>query len=537
MSRLLPKSLFGQTVLILLAGLVASHLIGAWIYAADREQAVRAIGGLALAQRVANITQLVMTAPADWRARIVAASSDPSFRVSLSPQPPAIADDGGSDPAARAIGEFLAGRLADGSARQIRVAVSEAPQPPFAMPHGHSMGMGPMMHAVGAWRGLEVAVQVGGGQWLSFASVLPETGPAVSRRLILSMAVMAVIIVFVSIWAVRRVTAPLGAIAQAAERLGKDIAAQPLAEIGTIEMRRAVQAFNGMQARLRRFVEDRTRMLAAISHDLRTPLTLLRLRAEDVENAEEREKMLATIADMTAMIEATLAFARDEAAAAPRRRVDLTALLASIVDDRTRMLAAISHDLRTPLTLLRLRAEDVENAEEREKMLATIADMTAMIEATLAFARDEAAAEPRRRVDLTAMLASIVDDMAAAGRAVTMAAAPPVVCECEPGALKRAMSNLIDNAVKYGKAAHVAIRTLPGTVEMTVDDEGPGIPEEALARVFQPFYRLEESRSRETGGIGLGLAIAQSIVQAHGGEITLANRREGGLRATIALPA
>lgn len=459
MSRLFPKSLFGQTLLILLAGLAASHLIGAWIYTADREQAVRAIGGLTLSQRVANITQLVVLAPVEWRERIVASSNDPSFRVSLSTQQPAIANSGQDTPAVRAIGEFLADRLPEGAVRQIRVAVSDSPGPPFAMGYGHAMRMGPMMHAVGAWRGLEVAMQIADGQWLSFASVLPESGPAVSKQFILSMAVMAVIILVVSIWAVRRVTAPLGEIAQAAERLGKDIAAAPLAEIGTIEMRRAVQAFNGMQARLRRFVEDRTRMLAAISHDL-----------------------------------------------------------------------------RTPLTSLRLRAEDVESAEEREKMLAAIDDMIVMIEATLAFARDEASAEPRRRIDLTALVASVVDDMAAAGRPVVMEASPSVICECVPGALKRTVSNLIDNAVKYGKAAHVAVKSTPGTIAIIVEDEGPGIPEEELGQVFQPFYRVEESRSRETGGIGLGLAIAQSIAQAHGGEITLSNRQEGGLRATIGLP-
>jgi signal transduction histidine kinase len=458
MSRLLPKSLFGQTLLILLAGLAVSHMVGAWLYTSDREEAVRAIGGLALAQRVANVTQLVATAPAEWRERIVASSSDPSFRVSLSSQPPAFAA-GMDDPASQAIGDFLAGRLPEEAARQIRVAVAEAAGPPFAMAHGHSTRMGPMMHAAGAWRGLEVAVQLAGGQWLSFASLLPETGPAVSRQFILSMAVMALIILAVSIWAVRRVTAPLGEIAQAAERLGKDIAAKPLAEIGTVEMRQAASAFNGMQARLRRFVEDRTRMLAAISHDLRTPLTSLRLRAEDVENAGERERMLAAIDEMTVMVEATLAFARDEAAAAPRRKIDLTALVASIVDD-----------------------------------------------------------------------------MASDGRAVAMAAAPSVICECEPGALKRAVSNLIDNAVKYGKSAHVSMQASPGAVEITVDDEGPGIPEAELTRVFQPFYRLEESRSRDTGGIGLGLAIALSVVQAHGGEIALANRAEGGLRATVSLP-
>ncbi len=200
------------------------------------------------------------------------------------------------------------------------------------------------------------------------------------------------------------------------------------------------------------------------------------------------------------------------------------------------MLAAISHDLRTPLTLLRLRTENVENAEEQERMLATIAEMDAMIAATLAFARGEATAEPSRLTDVTALLASIVDDIADAGMPVTMDPAAPVVCDCRPAALRRAVSNLIDNAVKYGKAAHAAIAATPRTVEVSIDDEGPGIPEQELTRVFQPFYRLEDSRSRETGGVGLGLAIALSIVEAHGGELTLANRPEGGLRAHIALP-
>jgi len=159
-----------------------------------------------------------------------------------------------------------------------------------------------------------------------------------------------------------------------------------------------------------------------------------------------------------------------------------------------------------------------------------------MIDATLAFARDESAAEPRRRVDLAALLSSIVDDLEAAGMDVAMAPAPAVICECQPAALKRAITNLIDNAVKYGRTARAAIHAGEGRVEITIDDEGPGLPEAELTRVFQPFYRVEKSRSRETGGIGLGLAIALAIVEAHGGELKLANRAEGGLRAAIALP-
>lgn len=459
MSRFLPKSLFGQTLIILLAGLVVSHLVGAWIYTADREHAVRAVGGLALAQRIANLTRLIEDAPPEWQGRIVAASSDPTFRVKLTEKAPAMAVANDQTAASQIIRDFLAGQLPQDSARQIRVAVAQAAGPPFGIAHDHPMPMGPIMHAAGAWRGLDVAVQLAGGQWLSFTTALPETGPAVSRQFILSMAVTAVIIVLVSIWAVRRVTAPLGGIAAAAERLGRDVAAPPLSEIGSAEMRQAARAFNEMQARLQRLVENRTRMLAAISHDL-----------------------------------------------------------------------------RTPLTLLRLRAEGVENAEEREKMLATITEMNAMIDATLSFARDETTAEPSRRTDLTALLASLVDDMADAGVSVTMEPAVSVVSDCRPAALKRAITNLIDNAVKYGKIARASIRAIPGAIEIIIDDDGPGIPEEELVRVFQPFYRVEGSRSRETGGIGLGLAIALSTVQAHGGELALANRREGGLRARITLP-
>jgi signal transduction histidine kinase len=306
---------------------------------------------------------------------------------------------------------------------------------------------------------LQVAIPLVDGQWLSFATALPAGGPAFSSQFLLSMAVMAIIILAVSVWAVRRVTAPLASLAIAADRLGHDVNASPLPEAGTTETRQAARAFNDMQARLR-----------------------------------------------------------------------------SLIENRTRLLAAISHDLRTPLTLLRLRAETVGNARERDKMLSTIAEMDSMIGATLEFARDESASEPRRQTDLTSLLQSVVDDMRDASLPVHMQPAGPIIYECQPAALKRAVRNLLDNAVKYGKVGSVGIRTTARTIEIDIDDEGPGIPEPELSRVLEPFYRLEESRSRETGGVGLGLAITQSIVQAHGGTLTLSNRPTGGLCASIMLP-
>jgi signal transduction histidine kinase len=464
MNRLLPKSLFGQTLLVLVVGLIVSLLVGSWIYTLDREQAVRAVGGYSAAQRIANLAKLVQDAPREWRERIVAGLSDQTFRVSLWAQAPAFIPAEQEGAVAEAIKEFLADQLALPPGQRPRVSASVPATPLFGGQHP-MMGRGPMMHGFrgfggfGGFRDLQVAVPLSDGQWLTFATALPESGSGFSRQFLLSMGIMAIVILAVSVWAVRRVTAPLAAVSAAAERLGSDLNASPLPETGTIETRRASRAFNTMQARLR-----------------------------------------------------------------------------SLIENRTRMLAAISHDLRTPLTLLRLRAENVENPQERDKMLATIAEMDSMVGVTLQFARDEATTDIRRPTDIAALVQSIVDDMADTGMPVKMESAEPIVYDCRPDALKRAIRNLLDNAVKYGKAASVAIQTSPQTIEILIDDEGPGIPEQELSRVFDPFYRLEESRNRETGGVGLGLAIAQSIVQAHRGELLLSNRLTTGLRARIVLP-
>ncbi len=464
MNQFFPRSLFGQTLLVLLVGLIISHAAGSWIYTLDREQAVRAVGGFAAAQRITNLTRLVQETPNESRARMVAALSDQTFQVSLSAQPPTMNPDDNDLQVADAIKDFLVEQLSLGSTQQPRVYASWPAGSVFGG-WRPMMGRGPMMHGFGAFgsfggfRDLQVAVPLSDGQWLSFATALPQGGTTFSRQFLLSMGIMAVIILAVSVWVVRRVTAPLAALSSAAERLGNDLNAAPMPETGTIETRKASRAFNTMQAQLR-----------------------------------------------------------------------------SLIENRTRILAAISHDLRTPLMLLRLRTESVEDAPEREKMLATITEMDSMIAATLQFARDEVTVEPRRRTDLTALLASVIDDMADAGVPVVMEPAQPIVRECQPAALKRALTNLLDNAVKYGKRARAAIRAIPQAIEITIDDEGPGIPDDELTRVFQPFYRVEGSRSRETGGIGLGLAIALSVIRANGGELTLSNCPEGGLRASVTLP-
>jgi signal transduction histidine kinase len=169
-------------------------------------------------------------------------------------------------------------------------------------------------------------------------------------------------------------------------------------------------------------------------------------------------------------------------------------------------------------------------------MLGTLDEMQRMVEGALAFAREEAASEPTRVVDLAALVESVVADLADLGADVAFASPGKLAYACRPLAMRRALRNLVENAVVYGRRARVSLEQARDEVRIAIEDDGPGIPEEALERVFEPFVRLDDSRSPDTGGIGLGLSIARSIVRAHGGDIRLGNRGGGGLRATVALP-
>jgi hypothetical protein len=234
--------------------------------------------------------------------------------------------------------------------------------------------------------------------------------------------------------AARRLARPISTFARAAERFGVDSTAAPIAEGGSRELRTAIRAFNRMQERLKRYVDDRTQMLAAMSHDLRTPLNRLRLRAELIEDGEQQHKIFA---DLDAM------------------------------------------DL--------------------------------MIDQTLAFARDDAQREPRRLVDLGVLVEDICEDAADAGALVSYAGPRGVNVCCRPTALSRAVANLVDNAVKYAGAANVRILRGPDRVVISVEDHGPGIPPDECEKVFAPFYRLDRSRNSATGGVGLGLSVTRTM--------------------------
>jgi signal transduction histidine kinase len=208
----------------------------------------------------------------------------------------------------------------------------------------------------------------------------------------------------------------------------------------------------------------------------------------------------------------------------------------SLIDDRTRMLAAMSHDFRTPLTRLRLRVEFFPDSPERSKMLRDIADMEEMVSVTLRFINDGVADEHREAVDFVSLLSDLSIDLETELPEFELQGVRSVRVTCAPVSIRRAFTNLINNAKQYGHGAEIAVSLAPSEVFVDIRDHGPGVPESERENVFQPFYRLEPSRSRESGGSGLGLAIARSVIRAHGGDITLHDAPGGGLLARVQLP-
>jgi signal transduction histidine kinase len=214
----------------------------------------------------------------------------------------------------------------------------------------------------------------------------------------------------------------------------------------------------------------------------------------------------------------------------------MAARLRRMIEDQRALLSAVGHDLRTPIASLRIRTELVKDGELQTKMRGSIEEMERLTEAALAAARGGESGEPTRPVDLPSLIEAVCDDLADTGSPVSFASLPPARVEGRASELRRALRNLIENAVRYGTRASVSMTVDGGYANVAVDDEGPGIPADKLAHVVKPFVRLEESRSVETGGHGLGLTIARAIAERHAGELVLANRAEGGLRAMLRLP-
>ncbi len=442
--RLWPRSLKARTAVVLLVGLAVVQVAGLAIHALDRIDVQRLAQAREIAVRVVAVYRTVMMTSPDRRATVLAEiHREPGLTAEIDQDPPT--EDLPDEPA---FGQRL-----------LRVNLNLVP-----------------LLGVQHWRGLRILTNEGQhvivigmrmppeGQWLKVTVPYEPPRPWHSPTFLAAFLVMTLAAAGLTLWAVRRLTAPVSTLAAAAEALGRDVNAPPLPEDGPSEVATAAAAFNTMAARIRRFVQDRTELLTAIGHDLRTPITRLKLRAEFVEDEEQRNKMLADLEELEAMVSATLAFGRDAQTTEPVSAIDLAELLRTVLDE--------AGDARPDLST-KLAYEGPSHFTMRAR----------------------------------------------------------------PLALKRALANLVSNALSYG--GNSLVRLLPptgGMLTIEVEDDGPGIPPAELERAFEPFHRGEPSRNRETGGVGLGLPIARNILRAHGGDVTLANRPLGGVKATLTLP-
>lgn len=304
-----------------------------------------------------------------------------------------------------------------------------------------------------------VSVVLKDGHWLNISADPANELPLWNWRSALGLFLVALLVISLMVWLVRSNTKPLQALAQAADKIGRGVAVPPLQETGAEEVRNTIHAFNVMQERQQRFIKDRTLLLAAVSHDLRTPITKLRLQAEFIEDKAAQEKLLLHLNDMEQMLTATMSFARDE----------------------------------------------TQNEESRV-------------------------------IDLVSLVESICDDLLETGAHLTTELPDRLVYECRPTGIRRMVTNVIENAVKYAPSAHVSLQAYADYIEFKVVDSGQGIDESLFEQVFTPFYRVESSRNRETGGVGLGLSVVRSVARLHGGDVVLSNVKEGGLAVVVKLP-
>ncbi len=468
--KLWPRHLTGQTIVLLIAALLCAQIISALIIRGETRSFYRGAEARFLTERIYPFAVLLRGTSPDLQDKIAATLNSKRVQIWISETPIILGqrrhEDDHDDDFGRAheLAERIAEELGDPDTSRVRVAIRKH----FRDHHDDN-------DERQLWRtnptlkdapkrarraNIHISIGLSDNRWMNAA--VHTRGP---RQLIrpdgwITFFIAALVISVIVAIVLRRITRPLQRLSEAARKLGRGETIAPLTPEGPADIRDTITAFNEMQHRLQKFVQDRTQMLAAISHDL-----------------------------------------------------------------------------RTPITSLRLRVEMLENEDARDQMIATLLEMQQMVEATLAFAREEASDEPTRPSDLGALLTAIADDLDGLGLDITCTTSERIVYPCRPTSLRRALSNLIQNAATYGTRARVSLATTnDNDIQIIIDDDGPGIPDSEHEHVFEPFVRLEGSRSSKTGGVGLGMAIARDIILRHGGQIHLGNRDEGGLRVSVLLP-
>lgn len=433
LARLLPRTLFGRLGLILFAALALAHVLAFGIILYERAGTAKMMTFSYVPKDIATAVAILERVPAvereAWLPRI--ARENYRYQLGVTPTGGPISADA----------ETLLAAIAAELGTSYRTTASALPNAANSL----QMRLGLQLHD-----GMPLAVD--------FAPSRMLISPAALLGLSLQLLVL-----LIGCWiAVRFATRPLTQLARAADSLGPDTHDVSLPETGPEEVLHATRAFNAMQRRVTEYLSERLRMLAAISHDLQTPITRMHLRADLLDEPTVRDKFHADLGAMQALVAEGIAYARS------------------------------AHGTR----------------------------------------------ETPRRIDVQALLDSLAGDYADAGRPIRIAGRTEIALTTRPNALRRILTNLIDNALKFGTDVEVRAESERAReIAFVVADRGPGIPPNEMEKVLQPFYRVEDSRSRKTGGTGLGLAIARQLAQAIGGALTLRNRDAGGLEARLTLPS
>ncbi len=453
--RLWPGSLSGRLIIILLSGLVVAQAVSLVLHFRDRGDAIYRMGGINLAERIVTLVHQMDGLDSVQRRRLAAESSSRWFHVEVRPRfAPLKLDHRRYERFAGFVSRRLHRELGD--ERSVDAVVSDLPPEGATYTEPNSDDWQWLTHRDPLYFIARVELPGGAADFLFHLAGDPASGP---QRLLWSVGILLVSVVLLVLFAVRQTTRPLSMLSEAATRLGNDINEPPLPEKGPREVENAARAFNRMQRKIQDEIRQRSHLLAAVSHDLKTPITRLRIRTEMLEDEQVKAKFESDLKDMESMVNEALDFVRG-------------------IDQQ----------------------------------------------------------ETRSPIDLGALIESLQDDFDDSGKRVRTELADTPPYTGRPVALKRCLSNLMENALKYGGHVVVTMRQEKDHLVIEFADDGPGLPDDLLERVFEPFFRAEPSRSRETGGSGLGLAIARGIARAHGGDVILKNRSEGGLAAILDLP-
>ncbi|MGV3551061.1 sensor histidine kinase [Rhizobium sp.] len=466
MKRFFPRALPAWILILVIGGLLVTQVAMLWVVSTNVSDTNEIVDLYRINERALSLVKLVEDVAPEEREQAIAPLVSPSLAVKMSAAP-AIASAIPANDVLAELEDIMVSRLARYGVVDVRArrdshlaADRENTAKPSTDAGAVELDLSALAQDFNESDRYTISLQFKDGQWMNFATPITPPADLLTPEGLPVYAGIAACVALLCFWAVRRLTAPYLLLEDAVTRIGKDFKTAPVSEKGGPEFRSAARAVNAMQRRLLDYVEDREQLAAALAHDLRTPVTKMRLRVELLRNSEVKQAL----------------------------------------------------------------KRDIENIE-----------MT--VNSVMDFAKLQLGEEEPERIDFWSMVYAVADDYQEVGFGNEQEDDARLLCFVQPASLRRCIVNLLENAVRYGKTAHIRISATPLLIRLDIIDDGPGIPEAQIEDVFRPFHRLETSRHRDTGGSGLGLTIARSLIRKMGGDIALANRAgQGGLQATLTLP-